>query len=771
MNKVRFTSYLTGAFMLTFLLFGMSLSLFAQDGNTPNMIKKKVIVKTIIDEDGNVQTETIETEVDVDENMNIEGDFDIDIDINEDGEGMQQRIVKVRIDGDGDIPESVLEELEGMGVDINILDGSGAQGQMIIIDEDEEINDDGTQERRIIKMKAGEELPEDIRKKLEEEGIDLDKMLKDVQSGEPHGFRMKRMMPGMQRAGASTAIDRQTQIIRIASIDKLDAEILKEIEAMGVTEAELRQRFAEADNSIRIRKEGVKPAVLEVDQAEDVETSMIFFGENGEKVDIKGNGNFMWITDEDERTPEINYDFDALEEHIEKLKLPENKKPFLGVVMGKSEKGALISEVVGGSAAAEAGLQAGDVIIAIDKKTIEHTEDVIKAIQASEIGKSILITYLRNGLEDVSSATLKGNKYQPIPFKKIFKENRPFMEDLRISTKRGYLGVTLDNDGTVIRVQPESAAADAGIEKDDKIIQIGEMNISNAEDVSCAMRQSLPGTNTDVTFEREGKELTVTVVPNMLPRKKQHKTCSPFDKERWVERMKEECEQRCNTPFLGVYMESKDRDFEDYDVLITGIVQNTGAEDAGVLKGDIIRKVDKTNISKIDDVVDVIRAKKPGDMVKLILDRNGKKTRIKATLSNMTQNDLFSPCDCNTGEVNTEAMTTKEIIIFKSEEQTEMPQVEITPERLLELDNVELFPNPNNGVFTFNFESRDKVPTRISVVDVNGKEIYAENLPNFDGRYNNRINISNQSKGTYFLNVIQGEKIFTRQFVYGKERF
>ncbi len=763
MKKVRFTFELLFSFTLTFLVFGMSLSLFAQDSSTPNIVKKKVIVKKTIDENGNVQTETFETEVDVDTALeDIEGDFDIDINVEEDENGtIQKRIVKVRVDGDGELPASLQQELEGMGIDINILE-EGEQ-QMIIIDTDENTDGQQHQDMRIFKMKQGDELPEELREKLEKNGINLNQMRGMSQED--------RFMRGIK---PGSTIDKETQILRVSSIDDLSDEVLAEIKKMGVSETDLRQRFAEAKTSVRITKEGLQPVKVAVDATQDVEPNIQFFGESGEQIEIKTGGEMDWMGKAEELKDKLENAKIQLEEifgnYQKDLKLPGGKKAFLGITMEKATTdGVVISDIVEHSAAEAASLKSGDVITALDGKKMNRVDDVIEHIQSLEVGDALNVTYLRNGQNYSTIATLKGNAFQPLP-RHFFKENKPFIEhDLRIATKRGHLGVNLSQDATILKVTPESPASDAGIEAGDQLLKIGELDISNAEDVSCAMRQALPGTNAEVTFERDGREQTVTVIPGLQPVRQQH--CSPGDKTAWMERMKAECEERCGTPFLGLYMEAKDSNFETYDVLITGIVQNTGAEDAGILKGDVITKVEGQSISKINDVVDIIRAREPGDVVKLVLDRNGKKKRIKATLSNMTQSDLFSPCDCETGEINTRAMTTKEIIIFKGEAQPETPQLDITPDRLLSLDNVELFPNPNNGIFTAKFESSNKVPTTVAVVDVNGKEVYREIINDFDGRYDNRINISNQSKGTYFLNIIQGDKIFTQTFVYGKERY
>jgi len=105
MKKIEITFGFLCSFMLTFLMFGMSLSLFAQE-EAPTVVKKKIIVKKTIDEDGNENTETIETEVEVnlEDYENMEGGVDIDVDETIEN-GVRKKIVKVRVDDETKPPK------------------------------------------------------------------------------------------------------------------------------------------------------------------------------------------------------------------------------------------------------------------------------------------------------------------------------------------------------------------------------------------------------------------------------------------------------------------------------------------------------------------------------------------------------------------------------------------------------------------------------------------------------------------------------------------
>jgi serine protease Do len=71
-----------------------------------------------------------------------------------------------------------------------------------------------------------------------------------------------------------------------------------------------------------------------------------------------------------------------------------------------TNEGALITRVVAGSPADEAGLLPGDVIIRFGDQSIITADDAVLAIRAHEIGDEVEITYLRDSSENTTSATL-----------------------------------------------------------------------------------------------------------------------------------------------------------------------------------------------------------------------------------------------------------------------------------------------------------------------------------------------------------------------------
>lgn len=80
--------------------------------------------------------------------------------------------------------------------------------------------------------------------------------------------------------------------------------------------------------------------------------------------------------------------------------------------------------------------------------------------------------------------------------------------------------------------------------------------------------------------------------------------------------------------------------------------------------------------------------------------------------------------------------------------------------------NIKVFPNPNNGEFTIDFNNYKSGNLNIMINDVNGKIIFSDNLKNFKGVYHKKINISKYSKGIYILNIINNSKKYSQKIIY-----
>ena len=74
-------------------------------------------------------------------------------------------------------------------------------------------------------------------------------------------------------------------------------------------------------------------------------------------------------------------------------------------------------------------------------------------------------------------------------------------------------------------------------------------------------------------------------------------------------------------------------------VYVDSVVEDSGAEKAGIEKGDIIKEIDNIKVSKFADLTGQIGAKRAGDVVKLTLSKNGELKTVSVIL---TKNETFT---------------------------------------------------------------------------------------------------------------------------------
>ncbi|WP_435770143.1 S1C family serine protease [Nocardioides sp. SYSU DS0651] len=78
----------------------------------------------------------------------------------------------------------------------------------------------------------------------------------------------------------------------------------------------------------------------------------------------------------------------------------------LGIQVANTPDGARVEAIDKGSAAAEAGLRAGDVITGIDDRQIDGTEDLIATVRSFRPGDTVEVTYRRGGDERTTDLEL-----------------------------------------------------------------------------------------------------------------------------------------------------------------------------------------------------------------------------------------------------------------------------------------------------------------------------------------------------------------------------
>ncbi len=80
------------------------------------------------------------------------------------------------------------------------------------------------------------------------------------------------------------------------------------------------------------------------------------------------------------------------------------------------------------------------------------------------------------------------------------------------------------------------------------------------------------------------------------------------------------------------------------------------------------------------------------------------------------------------------------------------------------LKSYEAFPNPNRGIINLKFEA-EAIPVNIQIVDFSGKVIWKKEIENFNGIFNEAIELDNAYKGVVLLHINQNNKIISKKII------
>ena len=154
-----------------------------------------------------------------------------------------------------------------------------------------------------------------------------------------------------------------------------------------------------------------------------------------------------------------------------------------------AREGALVQEVVSGSAAEKAGIKVGDVIIAVDGDSISSAADLRTTIGVKRSGDKVTLDVLRDGKRRSFTTALDEREGT----------EQMGAEDIH----QGLAGANLANyDGSggsfngpavlVTAVEPESAAATRGLRANDIIVAVNRVRVKSVKELQeIAGQQSL----------------------------------------------------------------------------------------------------------------------------------------------------------------------------------------------------------------------------------------------------------------------------------------
>ncbi|MDX2070599.1 MAG: PDZ domain-containing protein [Haliscomenobacter sp.] len=479
-------------------------------------------------------------------------------------------------------------------------------------------------------------------------------------------------------------------------------------------------------------------------------------------------------------------------------------RPFLGISPtddeDEDEDEATVGvavDVTKESAAAEMGLQDGDVITSMNGYTMIDWTDISAMIRSMEPGAEVKLTLRRNG--ETLTKTGKMGKKQNDSYTGINSNNngRNFGISWSSSSNNGnwakaeamdgaFLGVNLGSmnrekakklgfsnlyGAYVSSVIPNSAAAKAGLQTFDYIYGIDEYRVGEGQSLSFILRKFSAGQKANVYFIRKNQERNVSV------------TLGSHDDDDDDTDWRDECEK----PFLGVRQSHET--YNEKGVLVD-IVEGSTAKEMGMKEGDVLVAINSNPIIDWSDISMALGIVKAGSTVSVDYLRDGKKMSASKAIKSLCDarkstsyyynsddkdngNWVFkglSRGEGNASSQNTRVNPANVKATMQDMDKADADKLKAQGVNMpvinnLRLEKINLYPNPSKGMFKLQFDLPEKGQTEVKVFNAAGRTIYEYELGNFTGDFSDEVDISQNGTGTYFLQIRQGDKYASKKII------
>jgi len=160
------------------------------------------------------------------------------------------------------------------------------------------------------------------------------------------------------------------------------------------------------------------------------------------------------------------------------------------------KSGALVAQVESDSPAAKAGLQPGDVIRALDGKSVTDPRDLALDVAGLHPGSATKLDLLRGGKTQTVSVTVASMKNDAVAARDDGAGQEQQGVGVALAALSPELRDQLDlpariHGAVVADVKPDSPAAEAGIRQGDVIVGVGSETVASPGDVRTAIRSAV----------------------------------------------------------------------------------------------------------------------------------------------------------------------------------------------------------------------------------------------------------------------------------------
>ena len=81
------------------------------------------------------------------------------------------------------------------------------------------------------------------------------------------------------------------------------------------------------------------------------------------------------------------------------------------------------------------------------------------------------------------------------------------------------------------------------------------------------------------------------------------------------------------------------------------------------------------------------------------------------------------------------------------------------------ISNLSIYPNPTSGLINIDFKVIGPINFEVRIINIIGERLFFDNLKSFEGEYSMSLDLSNFSKGIYFLEIETNDGVINKKLI------